>query len=62
MDGRYLTTLEASQRLGVSRSRVIALIKAGRLPAIRIGWIYLIKAEDLKLVEIRLPGRPRKPR
>jgi excisionase family DNA binding protein len=60
MDRDYITTTEAARLLGISRNRVLALIKAGRLPAEKIGGVWLIKADDLKLVEVRLPGRPRK--
>jgi len=57
---RMLTTPEVSQRLGVSVRRVQALIKAGRLPSQQFGRDHLIKESDLKLVEDRRPGRPRK--
>lgn len=53
-----LTTKQAAERLGVHRSRVHALIKAGRLPAEKFGNVYVIKESDLKLVEDRKPGRP----
>jgi len=55
-----MTTKEASARLGVSMRRVLALIKSGRLPSLQFGRDHLIKEEDLKLVEDRKPGRPRK--
>lgn len=53
-----LTTTEAATRLGVSPRRVQALIKAGRLPAQKLGRDWMIRAQDLKLVEDRKPGRP----
>lgn len=53
-----LTTVEVAERLGVHRSRVHALIVAGRLPAQKYGNVYLIKESDLKLVENRKVGRP----
>jgi excisionase family DNA binding protein len=56
----YITTKEAAERLGVSKRRVLALIEAGALPADLFGKFYVIKAADLKLVENRKPGRPRK--
>lgn len=52
-------TTEASQRLGVTPNRVRALIKAGRLPAQKLGRDYFIDPNDLKLVRNRKPGRPR---
>lgn len=55
-----LTTKEVSERLKVSVRRVHALIQDGRLPAQKFGRDYLIDEKDLKLVENRKPGRPRK--
>jgi len=55
-----LTTLEAAEKLGVTRRRVLMLIDSGRLPVQRFGKIYLIREADLKLVENRKVGRPRK--
>jgi len=55
-----ITTSEAAERLGVHRSRVQVLIQEGRLPAQRFGKVYLVEESDLKLVEDRKPGRPRK--
>lgn len=57
---KLLTTKEAAARLGVSVLRVQQLIWDGRLPAEKIGRDYVIKEADLKLVEDRKPGRPRK--
>lgn len=53
-----LNTGEAAVRLGVSARRVQQLIKSGRLPAREFGGSYMIAAGDLKLVEMRPPGRP----
>lgn len=55
-----LTTQEAAERLGVTSIRVRQLISGGRLPAEKFGRDYMIKEEDLKLVEDRKPGRPPK--
>lgn len=57
---KLLTTAEVALRLGVHRTRVHALITAGRLPATKYGSVYLIRESDLKLVEDRKPGRPSK--
>jgi excisionase family DNA binding protein len=57
---KTLTTQEAAERLGVTVRRVNDLITAGRLPATRFGRAYMIKESDLKHVENRSPGRPRK--
>lgn len=55
-----LTTNEVAARLGVTIKRVQAMIRDGRLPAEKKGRDYFIKEDDLKLVEDRKPGRPRK--
>lgn len=55
-----LSTEEAAARLGVAGSRIRQLIAEGRLPAKKIGAGYVISARDLKLVEVRKPGRPPK--
>lgn len=53
-----INTTEAAERLKLHRSRIIALIRSGRLPAQKIGRDWLILAKDLKLVKIRKPGNP----
>lgn len=55
-----MTTQEVAERLGVTSIRVRQLISGGRLPAEKFGRDYMIKEEDLKLVEDRKPGRPPK--
>lgn len=59
-DNRMLTTPEVAERLGISTRRVLALIHAGRLPSQQFGRDHLVKESDLKLVEDRKTGRPRK--
>lgn len=54
-----LTTAQAAERLGVTRWRVNALIKAGRLKAQKMGQIFLIEEGDLEAVRVRKPGRPK---
>lgn len=56
----YLTTKQAAKILGVNDSRIRQLILAGRLPATRFGWSWMIKAEDLEKVKDRKPGRPKR--
>lgn len=58
---KMMSTKEVAEHLGVTLPRVHALIKAGRLPAEKMGRDYFIKDSDLKLVEDRKPGRPPKP-
>lgn len=53
-----LTTQQVADRLNLSRGRVQAMIKSGRLPATKPGRDWLIEEEDLKLVMNRKPGRP----
>ncbi len=55
-----ISSAEAAERLGVHITRVQVLIREGRLPAQKIGRTYVVNEEDLKLVEDRRPGRPRK--
>jgi excisionase family DNA binding protein len=55
-----LTTAQAAERLGISVRRVQQLVKDGRLPAGQFGGALMINEEDLKLVENRKVGRPRK--
>ena len=38
-----ITTTEAGKILGVTRHRINHLIRAGRLPAVRLGTIYVIE-------------------
>lgn len=56
-----LTTREAAEKLGVSVRQIQTLIGQERLPARKFGRDWLIKEEDLKLVEHRpITGRPKK--
>ena len=54
-----LTSEQAGAELGISVSRVLVLVREGRLPAIRHGWSWIIRRGDLDLVRDRPPGRPR---
>jgi excisionase family DNA binding protein len=55
-----ISVTEAAAELGVTRARVHALIRDGRLPASKIGSQYVIQPKDLAKVRERKPGRPRK--
>jgi excisionase family DNA binding protein len=56
-----LSTTEAGERLGISRKRIHQLIEEGKLPAKKIGKVWIIEARDLPLVQTRPPvGRPKK--
>jgi excisionase family DNA binding protein len=57
---RLLTTQEAADRLGVTAGRIRQMIVDGQLPAEKRGRDNFINESDLKLVEGRKAGRPRK--
>jgi excisionase family DNA binding protein len=57
---KLLTTKEAAERLGVTAGRIRQMIVDGQLPAVKMGRDNFINEPDLKLVEDRKPGRPRK--
>ena len=52
-----ISTEEAAQELGVTRRRVQALIRSGRLKAEKVGRSYVIRPYDLEAVRCRKPGR-----
>lgn len=53
-----LTTKQASEILGVSRRRVIALIEQKKLKAEKFGSVYSIAKQDVESVKKRTNGRP----
>jgi excisionase family DNA binding protein len=55
----FITTTQAAERLGISPQRVFQLIQDGRMPAQKVGHIYVIDAAMLKTVKRKKPGRPR---
>ena len=57
---KIITTTEAAKRLGVTPTRVRALIEAKRLKAFKYGREWLIDPKDLEAVQDRRVGRPRK--
>ena len=57
---KIITTTEAAKRLGVTPTRVRALIEAKRLKAFKYGREWLIDPKDLEAVKDRRVGRPRK--
>jgi excisionase family DNA binding protein len=59
---KIITTTEAARRLGVTPTRVRALIEAKRLKAFKYGREWLIDPKDLEAVRVRKVGRPRKAR
>jgi excisionase family DNA binding protein len=56
----YLSTNDAAQHLGVTRQRVLQLIKGERLRAEKFANVYMIRRSDLAAVQDRPLGRPPK--
>lgn len=56
---KYISTKEAAERLGVTRRRVVAMIKAGSIKTVKVGRIHLIDPGQLDKVQDRTPGRPK---
>jgi excisionase family DNA binding protein len=56
----FITTAQAAKKLGVSSQRVLVFISEGRLPATKVGPVYLIQPKDLAKVKNRKTGRPPK--
>ena len=56
-----LSVAESAEQLGVSPARVRALIKDGRLPAVKNGREWVLREEDVlqRLMEHPRAGRPR---
>lgn len=59
-DENEITVTEAADLLDVTRQRVLQFIDEGRLPARKIGPIYLIQKADLEPLKNLKRGRPRK--
>lgn len=57
-----LTVSEAAEQLGVSTSRVRALIKSGTLPAFKHGRAWVLREEDVlqRLMDRPHSGRPKR--
>lgn len=55
-----ISVTEAAAELGIGRRRVLALITAKRLPAVKVGQQFIIRPADLDKVRDRRPGRPPK--
>lgn len=55
---KLLSTAEVAAQLGVTRQRVLELIDEERLPAMKVGRAYVVRADDLSSLSIGKPGRP----
>jgi excisionase family DNA binding protein len=59
-EDKLLSTADVAEQLGVTRQRVLELITSRRLPAIKVGRSYVVRAIDVSSLELRTVGRPRK--
>lgn len=57
---KLLSTAEVAAQLGVTRQRVLELITGERLPAIKVGRSYVVRAGDVASLELHRVGRPPK--
>lgn len=56
----YLTTRQVAEQIKRTPSRVVQLIREGRLPATKMGNVYLIDPKDLEGFTLpKITGRPR---
>ena len=46
-DSRWLSTAEASERLGVTLRTLYRIVDEGRLPAYKIGRVIRVKEDDV---------------
>ena len=53
-----ITAVEAARRLGVSRRRVLQLIKQGRIEARFFANAYMVDAESVAAFKRQPPGNP----
>lgn len=56
----HITTNEAAKELGVTRQRVLQLIRDGRLKAKKFADVYMIQRADLSNIAEKPMGRPPK--
>ena len=47
-DTQHLSVTQAAAALGISRQRVLVLVAEGRLPAVKVGSYWVIRADDLE--------------
>lgn len=45
---RFLTALEVAERMRVSKMTVYRLIRAGKIPAVRIGKAFRVREDDVE--------------
>jgi len=59
-DDKLLSTNDVADELGITRQRVLQLVKSGRLKSQKIANVHLFKLEDLEPVRNRVAGKPKK--
>jgi excisionase family DNA binding protein len=59
-EDKLLSTADVAAQLGVTRQRVLELITGERLPAIKVGRSYVVRAADVSSLELGKVGRPPK--
>jgi excisionase family DNA binding protein len=55
-----LSVDEAARILGISADRMRVLLRTSRLPARKVSGRWVVTSQDLALVGLRPPGRPRR--
>jgi excisionase family DNA binding protein len=55
----YLTTRNVGALLGITERRVRQLIAEKRLPACKLGKVYMVLREDVEKVRMRVGGWPK---
>jgi excisionase family DNA binding protein len=58
----YVSTLDAAQNLGIKRMSIHALIRSGRLPAVKIANRWLIPKKGLEEFAKTYEGKKGRPR
>lgn len=59
MPENLLTVAQVADRLKIHRSRIIRLIGSKKLPARKLGSMWVIVEKDVELVRDRKPGYPK---
>lgn len=57
-----LTTAQAAEIRKVSRGRIYALYRQGRLKGKKIGGVLTFREADVASLKLKAVGRPRKPK
>ena len=60
MQQDFVSTIEAAKIIGLNRTQVFRLIKAGKLPATRVGRNYIIKKKDLGILTDEITPKEKK--